>query len=313
MIAGITIRNFKGVKDLALDFARFNWIERESGWGKTSVFDALKLLHMIACGAEATVARFSWWGVSAPTTITIRIADEQYSNLMYSIDVIQEGIFTRVLHEAVICDGRQTLIRDGAQYRYVDSRPFPIRNTQFALPQILATPIWQEAYTLRQTLQTLWLLSPSPDSMVSGVGNQLPFVDTQCSALAQYIVNRQREQPMFYGLLIAYLRELGLDVVALNVQNDNFGMPYLCYRKDSFAFERFLPFEQLSHTEKIKFLLGLIRAVNDHIHPITCVWDNPLNWLGDADARSLFSMMRRSFSTRGQGIFLSSIRLITGG
>lgn len=308
MISRISIRNFKGLSELSLDFDRFSLIQRESGWGKTSVFDALMMLHMFACGADASVAKYAWWSSRIPTEIEIHLSDATFGNLRYAIQVVQDGVFTRVVGETIEHNGNQSLIREGDRYQYMNSPPFPIAKSSFALPLIVTSPFGDATQNLRNVLQSLWMLSPSPDAMLSNVGAPLPTIDVQCSRLARYIVDRQREQPMLYGLLMAYLRELDLDVAALNVQEDNFGIPYLSYRKNSFVQGRYLPFECLSQTEKILFLVCFIRAVNEHIRPITCVWDNPFNWLSDVYAERVRGTLERSFSKQGQALLFSAKR-----
>lgn len=308
MISRIGIKNFKGVSELSLDFDRFSLVQRESGWGKTSVFDALMMLHMFSCGADASVAKYAWWSSRVPTEIEIHLSDETFGNLRYAIQVVQDGIFTRVVGETIEHNGIQSLIREGDHYQYMNSPPFQISNSGFALPIIVTSSFGDATQNLRHVLQSLWLLSPAPDAMLSNVGAPLPTIDIQCSRLARYIVDHQREQPMLYGLLMAYLRDLDLDVAALNVQEDNFGIPYLSYRKKSFALGRYLPFESLSQTEKILFLVCFIRAVNEHIRPITCVWDNPFNWLGDAHAERVRGVLEKSFSKQGQALLFSSKR-----
>lgn len=308
-IRRLSVCRFKGEATSALDFsAGVNLCVGGVGSGKTRLFDALWVLAMVARGAEAPIARYGWWSSNLPTEIEIEVDCAQVGPVAYSVQVRQDGLFSVVVEERLEHAGQLVLQRSGGRFRQMDGGDFEISKSRFAFASVVPRPMGDPIGALQHFLRNIWLLSPNPSAMVGGVQADVPPIDIECRYLARHIVSRQREQPQVYGLLMVYLRGFGVDPMDLSVLKDNFGQSYLAVRRMQDGRGSGMPFDSLSSAEKLLVLAAFVRTVNELTGPICCIWDGPLNGLGDREGVAVLQNLSQSFEARGQVILLSQYR-----
>lgn len=313
MLKYIAIRNFKGVRDVRVELGGFRLVVGGLGGGKSSVSAALCYLSMLARGAGAAVAKYGWLNDRFVSELSVSIDTPTCGEVAYTLRVRRNGIQTWIEQEELVQGDKIWLRRENRRIVLSDGCTYDVAGGLSALSSVVAVPFGSPIQDVRSCLQGIWILAPHPDEMVSEIDNSIADIDTSCRYLAQYVVARQRQQPAVYGLLLAYLRELGSDISAFSLQSNMFNRQYLVVRRAGSLFPpNGMPFECLSEGEKILVLVALLRAVNEHIAPVCCVWDNPLRDLGGREGLAVLKMLQSSFSQKGDLLILSPPNAVIG-
>lgn len=306
MLKSFTIRNFKGIREVRVELGGFSPVAGGLGSGKTAVFDGLCYLSMMAKGAGTAVGKFGWVGEHAAAEFSMSIDTPNFGEVAYSLRIRRNGLLAWVEHEEISQGNVAWLRREGQHVALSDGAAFDVAGGMLALSSVVVNPFGSPILDVRTCLQDIWLLSPHPDEMVSEIDNAIADLDTACRYLPQYIVARQRQQPAMYGLLLAYLRDLGSDISAFSIRANMLNAQYLVVHRANPSFPpQGLPFACLSDGEKILVLVAFLRAVNEHIGAVCCVWDNPLRDLGEREGSAVLAMLRTSFSRSGDLLLLS--------
>lgn len=306
MITAITLENFKGGQRQKFVFNRVSAVVDGAGVNAFLIIEALWLLDRLVRGMVASSAPYGWIGESKPTSLKVKIANEQTGEVIYEIVLQRFGLTTAILSEKLYFKDVVFLVRDRQSYSLGDqAQRFEIDSSQAALSVAMPFPGLDPITAIRGELTQTWLVVPNPVQMDSAVKYEPLGRDVVFQHLASYIVSQQQAHPIIYGVMMVSLKELGSSIIGLSVETNSFNAQYLAVRYADRYDGGVVPFELVELSEKILIFAAFVRAVNEYVNPITVVWHSPLNWLGQKEGENVVNMLAKSFSMQGQLIMLS--------
>ena len=310
MLTSLKLQNFKIGERRSFSFERISVLEGDIGASKALAMDALKLLLMASRDGGTENFPRPWIAESSPTRISVAMATYEHPDLTYSVTMRRFGGETQILDEKVTAGGRDLLTRSGGWYhagaKTLDARR--IADTRLAMSgAVRHLPEGDPVREVGKELQDMWLVAPDAFRMGSGIGGvDAAAGDTSFAQLATYIALRAHASGDVKASMLDSIRDRRLaPVTGLTVRPDADGRPCLVVHHENDLDAEGVPFGSLDNSEKMLFLAAFLCAVNEHLIPLSVVWDSPTNWLGGRGGPAVVKMLRRSFARRGQLVMLA--------
>ena len=314
MLTSLQTENFKVAGTFACDFERIASVETAPGGGRTLVFDALRLMALAERGVDtALLGSFASGAIatSFPSRISAVFSTFKYKEISYHVTMRRFGTVLMVLDERLEADGKEVLLRAGGRFhagaRTCDRRRIPA--TSFALSDAARyVPEANPLHDLRRELREMWLLAPDPRKMDAALAPAGPAsADTAFACLPAYIALRTLSDGAVRRAMMQFFAKVpGAAITGFEPAMTPAGTPSIVVTHASDLEPGGVPFADLDDGEKMLFLAAFVCAVNETSQPLVAVWNAPANWLGDATARAVLKLLRRSFALRGQLVTVGS-------
>ena len=273
---------------------------------------------MICCDEKVEdvlkVSDFTLGNSETPMRFTVRF-DIKGQEFEYSLAFDMPSNFKRlrVFAESFSCGGKVvferslgqvTLHRDGHE-----AVRFIVDWHRVALPIIQYDSSVSPIAAFRHLLSNILILSPSPDSIGSLVGDDGDILSCDCSDFVSWLDSLQRSdlrigqrvvkllQDTIYADLLSYGTVPGCDGNGPRL-NLIFG--------DGVSVQKSLDFATLSDGEKCMFIYAAIAAKVEYMGCPLCLWDEPDNYLAVSEVRSFISRLRKSFKKDDCQLIVSS-------
>lgn len=316
MLKQIYVHNFRCFENFEMSIGASTLLVGKNGAGKTTVGQALEILHRIARGtnrvgelvkpSDLTRGRAD---VPLRFEVEVRLGDRDY---VYSLALDYPNGFRelRVSNEKLTVDGVSIFAREFAQVRLATTAgnsgaTFRIDWHLVALPIIQEKSVDDPISILRRWLANVLILRPVPSSARGGSEQQTLHPDTQVTNVGEWFSGLLGTAPSAYSKISSYLCEAMPDFVEIKNPISGGETRKLSLHFSNGQGNAAFPIEELSDGEKCYVIFALTMAANSVNGPLLCLWDEPDNFLAPEEVGSAIMSLRRAFRDSGQLIVTS--------
>lgn len=323
MITRIYANNFRCLVAFDATFDSFGVLCGPNGVGKSSVFDALRIVRDLGTatavlGGDAVndirELEFTNW-LDGKTEriqefeIGVTADDHQFDYKLH-IEQASGDVKPRIVKESATCDGRELFQRDldGVTFMRADGSEarFPLDWRQAALGAIQPNASLKGIETLQETLASIQILRPSPRQMEveSKAEARQPTLD-MANILSWYRSLAQEQE--WTDALRDSLKNVWPDFKSFKLQNVGLNTKALQFRFDSDLGRSAEPFyfHQLSDGEKMLFALYMIRTAMETSAAKIVLIDEPDNYVGLPELLPWVLAMRELLDDEHQTLLIS--------
>jgi ABC-type cobalamin/Fe3+-siderophores transport system ATPase subunit len=325
VITRLYANNFRCLVAFKAEFDSFGVLCGANGSGKSSVFDALRLVRNLGTGdgvlggdrdQDIPHLEFTNWqkGTAQQSTtqeFEVGVTSEGHA-FDYLIHVEQKANFEkpRIVKEQASCDGRVLFERDleGVSFKRPDGAQagFPLDWRQAALASIQPKGRWSELAKLQGAMARLLILRPNPRGMERESKAESKRPDLYLTGLTSWyrslsndldwtIALRDLLQEVWPDFKTLKLEDVGLNTKALQLR---FGSSNGVGVGELF-------FEQLSDGEKALIGLYMVRAALGTDAAQTVLIDEPDNYVGLAELQPWVLSLREVLDDAHQAILIT--------
>jgi len=320
MITRLYVNNFRCLVAFETTFDSFGVLCGPNGVGKSSVFDALRLLQNLGTGdgllggtGEQDVPRleFTQWLDSRIQEFELTLSVDGHTfDYVLHIEQTTDSEKPRVIHEKALCDKTPLFERDPEGVRFLkaggDQARFPLdwRQTALAAIQPRGFRIGKLAL-LQEEIAKLLILRPNPRSMESESKAEARHPDLSMSNLTSWYRSLAQEQAWTDALRDALQAvwpdfrsfkqvDVGMNTKALQLRfEEKGGKPVLLF------------LGQLSDGERALLGLYMVRSALQTGAVRTVLIDEPDNFVGLPELQPWVLSMRELLDVNYQLIMIS--------
>ncbi len=313
MVTKLYVNNFRSLVAFNIEFNTMNVLCGVNGAGKSSVFDAIQFVSLLATGNcffgeesddnGRTISKldFTNWINSSTQEFEIEL---KYNNstFKYIIHLNQEGSFPpRVIKECAFCNDKELYKRDLNGVHFDNGRSgFPLDWHQAALASIQPVPERKEIELLRQAFIELLVLRPDIHSMVLESKSESQRLNLNMSNLISWYRFFSQSQE-FTDALRDSLKSVWSDLKYLEFENAGLSVKVMKFR-----FEKVdLRFDQLSDGEKMLVGLYVVHTALALGKVNTVLIDEPDNFISLQELQPWFLAMSELADENHQIIVIS--------
>jgi predicted ATPase len=319
MITRLYVNNFRSLVAFEATLDSFGVLCGSNGAGKSSVFDALRMLRNLVSGDgvlggtgefDVPCLEFTKWLDSTTQEFELNLSTGGHE-FAYIVHLEQTAEFEkpRIILEKTMCDGVVlfTRDRDGVAFQKRDgtSTGFPLDWRQAALSAIQPRGSLEKLGLLKEAVARLLILRPNPRSMERESRSEVKSPDLSMTNLTSWYRSLSQEQEWTDALRDALqdvwpdfrsfkLIDVGMNAKALQLRfelDDN--KPVLLF------------FDQLSDGERALVALYMVRAAFETGAAQTVLIDEPDNFVGLSELQPWVLSMRELLDDEHQLIMIS--------
>jgi predicted ATPase len=314
MITRFYANNFRSLESFEITFNEFGVLCGANGSGKSSVFDAIRLVRDLATGEallggegdrDVRALEFTAWRDSHIQEFELDLTIDR-RNFRYVIHLEQthNDVKPRVCKETASCNDRSLFDRDlqGVNFRRSDGTVsgFPLDWRQAALAAIQPTKDRQDIELLQRALAGVLVLRPSPRLIQPESRGEAKTPGVQLESLLSWYRHLSQEQD-WTDALRASLTDVWPDFRAFKQVDVGLQAKALQLRFE----ETTLFFHQLSDGEKALLSLYMIRAALETGAISTVLIDEPDNYVGLQELQPWVLALRELLDDRRQALLIS--------
>jgi energy-coupling factor transporter ATP-binding protein EcfA2 len=320
MITRLYVNNFRCLVNFKAEFDSFAVLCGPNGTGKSSVFDALRLLRNLGTGdamlggtGEQDVPRleFTDWLDSTVEEFELGLSVEGHA-FDYVLHVEQKAEFEkpRIIKEQADCDGKLLFKRDleGVEFDKADGTKasFPLDWRQAALAAIQPRGVNLAKLELLQgEFAKLLILRPNPRGMAGESKAEARHPDLSITNLTSWYRSLAQEQEWTDALRDA-LKDVWPDFRSFKLVDAGMNTKALQLRFESEAGKPTLLFsDQLSDGERALVALYMVRAALETGAARTVMLDEPDNFVGLPELQPWVLSMRELLDDKHQLVLIS--------
>ena len=320
MITRLYANNFRCLGAFRAEFDSFGVLCGANGAGKSSVFDALRLIRNLATGdgilggegeRDVSHLEFTNWLKNTIQEFEVGVSSEGHA-FEYLIHIEQKADFEkpRIVKERATCDGKNLFDRDleGVSFKRPDGSlaGFPLDWRQAALGSIQPQGPLLEVAKLQTAMARLLILRPNPRGMERESKAELKHPDLYLTGLTSWY--RSLSQDLDWTVALRdLLQEVWPDFRSLRLVDVGLNTKALQLRFDGSnggsAGELF--FDQLSDGEKALLGLYMVRAALATGAAHTVLIDEPDNYVGLPELQPWVLSLRELLDDEHQAILIT--------
>lgn len=323
MIKRLYIHNYRCFDnfDLKIDNESSILILGNNGSGKSSFGSALRVIQQIARGDNRTrqvikKEDFAFDPNKKPEPgpgtgplrieLTVVLDGETYD---YSVAFEYPDHFkeAKILDESLSVDGQAIYTRKEAEVSLSGGTNFLVDWHVVALPIVQVREFANSVEKFRSWISKAVLISPTPpDISEESKGDSLEPTK-RVDNFAEWFNGVLSVYPASYNTIENFLKEVMPDF--LDFQNPLVGESskkiIVRFEREGKIFKTGL--SRLSDGEKMFFVTAVLLAVNKHLGPTLCFWDEPDNFVAMSEVGRMMTALRKSFKhSRSGQIFVTS-------
>lgn len=320
MLTRLYAHNFRCLLAFETEFEAFGVLCGSNGSGKSSVFDALRLIRDLAVGdvilggeGENNIGRLEF-NVGQNSTVQEFELSLEAGGRSFDYQIHLEQVASdknpRIIKERARCDGRPLFERDleGVRFQKADGSQtgFPLDWRQAALASIQPVGNRREIEILQRALSDLLILRPNPRGMEKESKAEAVRPDLHFGKLTSWYRSLSQEQDWTDALRDS-LQEVWPDFKSFRLVETGLNVKALRLRFDSSAGPDggSLFFHQLSDGEKALVGLYMVRAALATGAARTVLIDEPDNYVGLPELQPWVLSMRELLDADRQAILIS--------
>lgn len=315
MLKRLYVNNYRCLVGFEAEFESFAVLCGANGSGKSSVFDALKLIRDLATGQSylggdgerdvPSLELTSWLGSSTQEfELTLVISGQTFEYRLH-LEQSRPELKPRIVFERTVCDGRELYIRDleGVRFQKTSGAQagFPLDWRQAALGSIQPIGERRDIEALQRAIGNMIVLRPDPRGVEVDSKGEAKSPALHLGNLPSWYRYLSQEQEWTDSLRESLkdvwpdfrsfrLVELGRNVKALQLRFDGSTDLYL---------------DQLSDGEKQLVGLYMVRAALATDRVQTVLMDEPDNYVGLPELQPWALSLRELLDENRQAILIS--------
>ena len=320
MITRFYANNFRCLVAFKAEFGSFGVLCGQNGSGKSSVFDALRLIRNLATGdgvlggegeRDVPHLEFTNWQKSKIQEFELRVTSDGHA-FEYLIHIEQKADFEkpRILKEQATCDGKELFVRDldGVSFKRPGGAQagFPLDWRQAALASIQPKGPLSELEKLQDAMAKLLILRPNPRGMERESKAESKRPDLYLTGLTSWYRSLSQDFD-WTAALHDLLQEVWPDFKSLRLVDVGLNTKALQLRFDGAngGGTGDLFFEQLSDGEKALIGLYMVRAALGTGAAQTVLIDEPDNYVGLPELQPWVLSLRELLDDQHQAILIT--------
>lgn len=311
MLRRLYIHNYKCFQNFTLDMSdrRSVLIVGKNGTGKTALMEVLSIFQAIGRGEHRVDAIFNKdtltiWRKTDHCffELEVSIAGREY---LYSITLDLPTQFTtaRVIDEKLIIDGNVNIERELDSVSLNKKAVFPIDWHLFALPIIHSQKENASILEFREWLANMLLLSPIPKLMGDIAAEESLYINIDCTNFADYFTTQCANKLELYSKISENAKTFMEDFTTIDLVKVGEKAKRLDIVFDKTKCR--VRFSQLSDGEKKFILHAVVLAICASNENTFVFWDEPDNYLANAEIQAFVRMLRQHTNMYGQSIITS--------
>jgi hypothetical protein len=320
MITRLYANNFRCLVAFRSEFESLGVLCGTNGSGKSSVFDALRLIRNLGTGDgilggdrenDVPHLEFTNWQKSTIQEFELGVTSEGHA-FEYLIHIEQKADFEkpRIVKEQASCDGKMLFERDleGVSFKRPDGTQagFPLDWRQAALASIQPKGPLSELAKLQDALARLLILRPNPRGMERESKAESKRPDLYLTGLTSWY--RSLSQDLDWTIALRdLLQEIWPDFKSLKLVDVGLNTKALQLRFDGSngGDAGALFFDQLSDGEKALIGLYMVRAALATGAVQTVLLDEPDNYVGLPELQPWVLSLRELLDDNHQTILIT--------
>jgi len=321
MITRLYAHNFRCLVAFETEFDSFGVLCGANGSGKSSVFDALRLIRDLATGdgllggdRDQDVARleFTNWLKSDVQVFELGVTSNgQTFEYIVHIQQAADSEKPRIVKEGATCDGRILFERDlkGVRFKRPDGTQagfFPLDWRQAALASIQPEGHLSELARLQEAMAQLLILRPNPRGMERESKAESKRPDLYLAGLTSWY--RSLSQDLDWTIALRdLLKDIWPDFKSLKLVDVGLNTKalQLVFNGANGSGSAELFFDQLSDGEKALIGLYMVRAALATGAAHTVLIDEPDNYVGLPELQPWVLSLREILDDEHQAILIS--------
>jgi predicted ATPase len=312
MLKRLYVHNYRCFENFTLDLSErpSALILGKNGSGKSTAFEALRLFQSICRGINRVAnligaADFAQHRMAHPMRFEVDV-DQSGKRFKYELSFEWPASFreARILEEKLSVDGQDVFSRSLRETRIASGPSFGIDWHTVALPIIEERPGQRMIQEFKAFLANMNLVAPIPE-MMTGFSEE-PTLELQKDAanFASCLRALLGQKPAAYSAFDGYLKAVLPDFSSIeNVERGESGTQLIVkFEQPESRRELSVEFKSLSDGEKCYFISAYIIALNAHLGPVFCMWDEPDNHLSLSQVGQFVTSLRKMTNRGGQFI-----------
>lgn len=307
MLHSVYIHHYRSLQNFNVSLADLKsaLILGRNGSGKSSIFDALQVFQQIGRGVTQIKqlirkTDFSFGETNQPICLELT-AHLEGKVFCYRLEIefperVRES---RIKQESLICDNKEIFQRKGSQTLLHHAAEFSLDWHHIGLPLVSVRDEKEPIAVFRQWLKRMIVLSPVPALFSATSQQESDVLDRQGHYVLDWARQLLAESPSLYGVMDAFLKQRLPDFSVFRfetVGRDEKELILVFENVNEQTIE--LNFSQLSDGEKVFFLTACIVAAFQTGQAITCIWDEPDNYISLVELSHFITTCRKAVENK---------------
>ncbi len=334
MIKRIYIHNYKCFENFEFlpDGKTPLMVIGKNGTGKSTLVEVIKFLQglVVPVTASVSLSPEKIPNINSPIRFELEVEAEGHSFEFRVVFQYEKETRTFIVAEEYLYYNNELIIaREKEKIETIRNQvksTYTIDQHVIALQTMPNFPSTEDPLSIfRHLMQLMLILKPVPSQMRADyVNRQLPmrppnipdwFVDPTCLEFVPWLQVQLAMIPELYPKMKLVLTEFLPDLKSFQFERIIAGQYrlnvvfHLTRASEQYvhqASEKTIVFDELSDGEKCFFIAAAIRALNAVApRPLTCIWDEPDNYLSIKEVNAFMSSLCADFYAKGQIIFFS--------
>ncbi len=271
----------------------------KNGTGKTTIFEVVEIFQKIGQGITSLQNFFpdvNFGNINLPMEleIDVEIRGERF-NYRLIVEFPERFLAPKINKEELTVEGTPIFDRDGGQTSLNEKAHFVLDWHHIGLPLLSVSSNDHPINIFREWLRNIIILSPIPRHFYGLSKNESTTLLRDGENVIDWARWLLSLNPSLYVVIFDFLKNRMSDIATFKFKEIGQHDRRLIFTFQDGSSIKELDFEQFSDGEKVLFLAAAVMAAQKNNPYITCLWDEPDNFISLVELNHFITEYRKAF------------------